>query len=158
LKVIFGVSVSERLALMGLHRIRLAAPWEFRLLTAQADTPSSTCKLPFALSDFGADEAVSDSDSIVLTRKFHRPSGLDESTRIFIGIELDEVGSPNSLKTVLLNKEALSFPEDRSGSGGVLQIDVSGRLLPFNVIQLQFPVAAGHTPVRLISVNLLIEE
>ncbi len=156
--MIFGVSVSERIALMGLHRIRLAAPWEFRLLTAKADLPSSTCKLPFALSDVGADEAVSDSDTIVLTRKFHRPSGLDESTRVFIGIELDEVDSPNSLKTVLLNKEALSFPEDRSGSDGVLQIDVSGRLLPFNVLQLQFPVAAGHTPVRLISVNLLIEE
>jgi hypothetical protein len=143
---------------MGLHRIRLAAPWEFRLLTAKADTPSSTCKLPFALSDFGADEAVSEFDAIVLTRKFHRPSGLDESTRVFIGVELDEVSFPNSLKTVLLNKEALSFPEDRSLSDGVLQIDVSGRLLPFNMLQLQFPVAAGHTPVRLISVNLLIEE
>jgi hypothetical protein len=158
LKVIFGVSVSERIALMGLHRIRLAAPWEFRLLTAEADAPSSTCKLPLALSDLSAVEPVSDSDTIVLTRKFHRPSGLDESTRVFIGIELDEGDSPNSLKTVLLNKEALSFPEDRSGSDGVLQIDVSGRLLPFNVLQLQFPVAAGHTPVRLISVNLLIEE
>jgi len=35
---------------------------------------------------------------------------------------------------------------------------VSGRLLAFNVLQLQFPVAASHTPVHLISVNLLIEE
>ena len=146
---------------MGLHRIRLAAPWEVRLVTAlvaETDATSSTCKLPFALSDVGVDEPVSDSDTIVLTRKFHRPSGLEESTRVFIGIELDEVGSPKSLQTVLLNKAALSFPEDRLGSDGVLQIDVSGRLLPFNVLQLQFPVAAGHTPVRLISVNLLIEE
>jgi hypothetical protein len=146
---------------MGLHRIRLAAPWEARLVTslvAETDATSSTCKLPFALSDVGVNEPVSDSDTIVLTRKFHRPSGLEESTRVFIGIELDEVGSPKSLQTVLLNKAALPFPEDRSGSDGVLQIDVSGRLLPFNVLQLQFPVAAGHTPVRLISVNLLIEE
>ena len=151
---------------MGLHRIRLAAPWELRLVnavTAETDAISSICKLPFALSDVGAVESVSDSDTITLTRKFHRPSGLDESTRVFIGIELDDVDSSTtlkaaSLKTVLLNKEAFSFSEDCSGAVGVVQIDVSGRLLAFNVLQLQFPVAASHTPVRLISVNLMIEE
>ena len=146
---------------MGLHRIRLAAPWEVRLVTslvAETDATSSTCKLPFALSDVGVIEPVSDSDTIVLTRKFHRPSGLDESTRVLIEIELDNVGSSESLKTVLLNKAALSFSGDRSGANGVLHVDVSGRLLAFNVLQLQFPVAASHTPVHLISVNLLIEE
>jgi hypothetical protein len=146
---------------MGLHRIRLAAPWEVRLVTslvAETDATSPTCKLPFALSDVGVIEPVSDSDTIVLTRKFHRPSGLDESTRVLIGIELDNVGSSESLKTVLLNKAALSFSGDRSGANGVLHVDVSGRLLAFNVLQLQFPVAASHTPVHLISVNLLIEE
>jgi hypothetical protein len=146
---------------MGLHRIRLAAPWEVRLVTslvAETDATSSTCKLPFALSDVGVIEPFSDSDTIVLTRKFHRPSGLDESTRVLIGIELDNVGSSESLKTVLLNKAALSFSGDRSGANGVLHVDVSGRLLAFNVLQLQFPVAASHTPVHLISVNLLIEE
>ena len=146
---------------MGLHRIRLAAPWEVRLVTslvAETDATSSTCKLPFALSDVGVDEPVSDSDTIVLTRKFHRPSGLVESTRVFIGIELDDVGSATSLKTVLLNKAVLSLSDDRSESNGVPHIDVSGRLLAFNVLQLQFPVAARNTAVRLISVNLLIEE
>jgi hypothetical protein len=146
---------------MGLHRIRLAAPWEVRLVTAlvaETDAISSTCKLPFALSDVGVDEPVSDSDTIQLTRKFHRPSGLDESTRVLIGIELDNVGSSASIKNVLLNKAAVLFSDDQSESSGVLHIDVSGRLLAFNVLQLQFPVAARHTPVRLISVNLLIEE
>ena len=146
---------------MALHRIRLAAPWEVRLVTAlvaETDATSSTCKLPFALSDVGVNHSVSDSDTIVLTRKFHRPSGLVESTRVFIEIELDDVGSSTSLKTVLLNKAALSFSDDRSGANGVPDIDVSGRLLAFNVLQLQFPVAAGQTPVRLISVSLLIEE
>jgi hypothetical protein len=146
---------------MGLHRIRLAAPWEVRLVTslvAETDATSSTCKLPFALSDVGVNDPVSDSETIVLTRKFHCPSGLDESTRVLIGIELDNVGSSESLKTVLLNKAALLFSDDQSESNGLLHIDVSGRLLAFNVLQLQFPVAARHTPVRLISVNLLIEE
>jgi hypothetical protein len=146
---------------MGLHRIRLAAPWEVRVVTslvAETDATSSTCKLPFALSDVGVNDPVSDSETIVLTRKFHCPSGLDESTRVLIGIELDNVGSSESLKTVLLNKAALLFSDDQSESNGLLHIDVSGRLLAFNVLQLQFPVAARHTPVRLISVNLLIEE
>lgn len=146
---------------MGVHRIRLAAPWEVRVVTslvAETDATSPTCKLPLALSDVGVDEPFSDSDTIVLTRKFHRPSGLVESTRVFIGIELDDVGSATSLKTVLLNKAVLSFSDDRSESNCVPHIDVSGRLLAFNVLQLQFPVAARNTPVRLISVNLLIEE
>ena len=146
---------------MGLHRIRLAAPWEVRVVTslvAETDATSPTCKLPLALSDVGVNDPVSDSDTIVLTRKFHCPSGLVESTRVFIGIELDDVGSATSLKTVLLNKAVLSFSDDRSESNGVPHIDVSGRLLAFNVLQLQFPVAARNTAVRLISVNLLIEE
>ena len=146
---------------MGLHRIRLAAPWEVRLVTslvAETDATSPTCKLPFALSDVGVNDPVSDSDTIVLTRKFHCPSGLDESTRVLIGIELDNVGSSESLTTVLLNKAALSFSDDRSEPNCMLHVDVSGRLLAFNVLQLQFAVAASHTAVRLISVNLLIEE
>ena len=151
---------------MGLHRIRLAAPWELRLVTAiaaETDAASSTCKLPFALSDTGAIGPASCGDTIELTRKFHSPSGLKESTRVFLGIELDDVGSSASskstlLKTVLLNKNALSFSEDRSGADGVLNIEVSGRLLPFNVLRLQFPVTAPHTSASLISVNLLIEE
>jgi hypothetical protein len=146
---------------MGLHRIRLAAPWEVRLVTslvAETDATSPTCKLPFALSDVGVDDPVSDSDTIVLTRKFHCPSGLDESTRVLIGIELDNVGSSESLKAVLLNNAALSVSDDRSEPNGMLHVDVSGRLLAFNVLELQFAVAACHTAVRLISVNLLIEE
>lgn len=146
---------------MGLHRIRLAAPWEVRLVTslvAETDATSPTCKLPFALSDVGVNDPVSDSDTIVLTRKFHCPSGLDESTRVLIGIELDNVGSSESLNTVLLNNAALSVSDDRSEPNGMLHVDVSGRLLAFNVLQLQFAVAASHTPVRLVSVNLLIEE
>ena len=146
---------------MGLHRIRLAAPWEVRLVTslvAETDATSPTCKLPFALSDVGVDDPVSDSDTIVLTRKFHCPSGLDESTRVLIGIELDNVGSSESLKAVLLNNAALSVSDDRSEPNGMFHVDVSGRLLAFNVLQLQFAVAASHTAVRLISVNLLIEE
>lgn len=146
---------------MGLHRIRLAAPWEFQLvgaLTIEAEASSSTCKLPFALSDVGVHGAALESDTIVFSRKFHCPSGLDKSTRVLIGIELDETKSSASLKTVLLNKEALPFVEDHSAASDVLRIDVSGRLLAFNVLQLQFPGAASHTPVRLISVNLLIEE
>ena len=146
---------------MGLHRIRLAAPWEVRVVTslvAETDATSPTCKLPFALSDVGVDDPVSDSDTIVLTRKFHCPSGLDESTRVLIGIELDNVGSSESLKAVLLNNAALSVSDDRSEPNGMLHVDVSGRLLAFNVLQLQFAVAASHTAVRLISVNLLIEE
>ena len=146
---------------MGLHRIRLAAPWEVRLVTslvAETDATSPTCKLPFALSDVGVNDPVSDSDTIVLTRKFHCPSGLDESTRVLIGIELDNVGSSESLKAVLLNNAALWVSDDRSEPNGMLHVDVSGRLLAFNVLQLQFAVAASHTAVRLISVNLLIEE
>lgn len=146
---------------MGLHKIRLAAPWELRVvnsLATESDASAATCKLPFVMSDLRDQIAASDSDTVVLTRKFHRPSGLDESTRVFIGVELDGASPSKSLKTVMLNKEALPLSPECSASGDVFQFDVSGRLLGFNELQLRFPSSASDTLLRLVSVSLLIEE
>lgn len=165
---------------MALHRIRLSAPWELYRLPAMATEPvalSPTCRLPFALRDISAHESVSDTDTIIFSRKFHRPSGLNESTRVFIGIELEGADTSRSSTTVFLNTQALSYSETRSTPDAAaeaisdlpqtqsrsrwtytLRLDVSARLLTFNVLQLQFPAAASHTPLCLIAVNLLIEE
>ena len=146
---------------MGLHRIRLAAPWELCHRTAApAETApvSSTCKLPLALSDLVSKESASDSETILLSRKFHCPTGIDGSTRVFIEIELENILPAKALKAVRLNKETLSISYAGEDSSCLLPVDVSGRLMAFNVLQLQFPVAASHTSGRLLSVTLMIEE
>ena len=148
---------------MGLHRIRLAAPWELShrtAVSAEIAPIASNCKLPLALSDLVSKETTSDSDSetILLSRKFHCPTGIDGSTRVFIEIELENIGPPVTLKAVVLNKETVLISSSGADAGCLLRIDVSGRLMAFNVLQLPFPIAASHTSGRLLSVSLMIEE
>ena len=145
---------------MGLHRIRLAAPWELTRRTTAAETApiSSNCKLPLALSSLVFEESTADSDIILLSRKFHCPTGIDSSTRVFIEIELDDIAQAEAIKAVMLNKESLSISNGNVDSSRLLRVDLSGRLMAFNVLQLQFPIAASHTSGRLLSVTLMIEE
>lgn len=147
---------------MGLHRIRLAAPWEAGHRTASnaetAGAVSANLKLPLALNDPVLAEASSDSETLRLTRKFHCPTGINASTRLFIEIELAEIVASEVLKAVVLNGECLSFTSNSTDSDRLLHVDVSERLKAFNVLQLQFPLSASHTSGRLLSVTLLIEE
>ena len=146
---------------MGLHRIRLAAPWEISHRTeASAETPpaSSICKLPLALSDLVSKEWATGSEAILLSRKFHCPTGIDSSTRVFIESVLEGILPAEALKTVVLNKETLSISNGIDEARCLLNLDVSGRLMPFNVLQLQFLIAVSHTSGRLLSVTLMIEE
>lgn len=146
---------------MGLHRIRLAAPWELShrtAATAESVPASSNCKLPLALRDLVSKASASDSDIISLSRKFHCPTGIDGSTHVFIEIEFEEVVPADALKAVVLNKTTLSISNGNADSARSLHVDVSGRLMAFNVLELQFPVTASHTSGRLLSVTLMIEE
>ena len=146
---------------MGLHRIRLAAPWELSHRTvgfAETASASSPCKIPLALSDLVPKEADSQCETILLSRKFHCPTGIDGSTRLLIEIELENCISSEALNAVMLNGQSLSISSSNQPSGRLLQIDVSGRLMAFNVLQLQVPIAASHTSGRLLSVTLVIEE
>ena len=146
---------------MGLHRIRLAAPWELSHRTAaspETAPASSTCKLPLALNELVVTESSSDSEMILLSRKFHCPTGINDTTRVYIEIELDEFVPTELLKAVVLNDDALSISNRIADTSHLLHVDVSGRLRAFNMLQLQFPVAVSHTSGRLMSVTLMIEE
>ena len=146
---------------MGLHRIRLAAPWELSYQksdSAETAPASSNRKLPLALSELDLQESASDAQTILLSRKFHCPTGLDASTRVYIEIALEDFAAAATLVAVMLNKESMSITNRSDEEQCLLQIDVSGRLMAFNVIQLQFPFAASHTSGRLLSVTLMIEE
>jgi hypothetical protein len=146
---------------MGLHRIRLAAPWELCHRTvgsAETASASSTCKIPLALSDLVPKEADSQCETILLSRKFHCPTGIDGSTRLLIEIELENCVWSQALNAVMLNGQSLSISSSNQPSDRLLQIDVTGRMIAFNVLQLQVPIAASHTSGRLLSVTLVIEE
>jgi hypothetical protein len=111
-----------------------------------------------ALSDLVSTDSSSFSEIVLLSRKFHCPTGLDETTQVFIEIELDDFVPAEFLNAVVLNNETLSISHRIADSGRVLHVDVSGRLRAFNLLQLQFPGAASHTSGRLMSVALMIEE
>ncbi len=146
---------------MGLHRIRLAAPWELSHRTeisAETVPTAATFKLPLALSDLVSKESASDAETILLSRKFHCPTGIDGSTRVIVEIELENIVPTEALKAAVLNKESLPIFYAGVYAGCMLHVDVSGRLLAFNVLQLQLPVAVSHTSGRLLSVTLMIEE
>ena len=146
---------------MGLHRIRLAAPWELThcgntsTKTAQA---SSNMKLPLVIADLVLNEHASDGASLLLSRKFHRPTGIDSSTRVFIEIELESIALAAAMKAVMLNKATLPISSSHNEAPCLLTVDVSGQLMPFNELQLQFVIAERHTSGRLLSVTLMIEE
>jgi hypothetical protein len=93
-----------------------------------------------------------------MSRKFHCPTGIDGSTRVFIEIELENIVPTETLKAVVLNRETVLISSSGADTNCLLRIDVSGRLMAFNVLQLQFPIAASHTSGRLLSVSLMIEE
>lgn len=126
--------------------------------TAESVPASANCKLPLALCDLVSKTSASDSDIISLSRKFHCPTGIDGSTRVFIEMVLEDVVPADALKAVVLNNAGLSILSGSDDSGRSLHVDVAGRLTAFNVLELQFPVTASHTSGRLLSVTLMIEE
>ncbi|MFO0999250.1 MAG: hypothetical protein U0936_02855 [Planctomycetaceae bacterium] len=149
------------MASMGLHRnLRLAAPWE---LSHREDTSAKTAqaasyiKLPLAIADLVLNDPASDGTSLLLSRKFHRPTGIDSSTRVFIEIELDSIALAAAMKAIVLNKATLPISSSHNESSCVLTVDISGQLMPFNELQLQLLIAESHTSSRLLSVTLMIE-
>jgi hypothetical protein len=94
------------------HLIRLREPWEREPL---------------------------DEGAVRYRRRFHRPTGLDESSRVWLVI--DAVGSP---ATVTLNDRLLG-----DVAGYRARFDITAELLPQNLLAMVLPPPAVLGPVRL---------
>ena len=110
------------------HRIRLAGPWE-----SQAVAPLTQCanepdrlQLPFSLTKDQRDAGL------IFIRRFHRPTGIDESTELRIICHASE--KPSDLQ---LNGQSLA---DRLVSDGrEFCCEVTGFLKSFNQLSVMFP-------------------
>lgn len=83
-----------------IHSIRLVGPWE-----VQRPGEAVRVHLP---RDWARIEPLLEGDRLCLRRKFHRPTGLDESTRVFVA--MPEVWN---IEAVRLNGEVLQESSSR---------------------------------------------
>lgn len=101
------------------HDIRLAGPWEF--LAAPDDW--QRCKLPFPNSDASIGGAVS------LRRRFNRPSGLEDGTRVHVVVSTDL--EPPQL---LLNDAAIPLFSHAEGN---CSFEITAAMQQFNTLRLK---------------------
>ncbi|MCA9062496.1 MAG: hypothetical protein KDA96_05540 [Planctomycetaceae bacterium] len=129
----------------GTHRIRLAGPWQFTVTTSGPDAISDAveqqrCQLPFPADDV---QRKAFSDGVILTRRFHRPTGLTAGHRVsmmFRGIH------PTACH---LNRESVDIDAicDESLPGSpTARVDLTGCLSDFNIISVQLPAGSSMEP------------
>lgn len=131
-------------ALASAHEIRLAGPWEYSLDAGSTWTRS---QLPFDLS------AVEIAAEIcLLRRKFHRPSGLEDSSRVFIRIDTDTAPvnvTVNDLPTADIVSDSQSS-DDRM----LFDVEITNVLSQFNTLLLTIDCDHAST-VRAVSVRIV---
>lgn len=148
---------------MSVHQIRLAGPWEWHLIQepdgqeseAAVSSERKPCELPFGL------KIPVPRQSVALFRRFHCPTGIDDSTTVAIVLALQGAAAE-----VLINRIAApNLPGRHSeSSDGVdattLRFDISRLLKPFNELQVLIrPTAtAAGTGGVLISACLEMQE
>ena len=121
------------------HDIRLAGPWEY---STPNNEPWVRCQLPWN-SPAGVAE-------VILRRKFHRPSGLNENSRVKVLIYADA-----TIPSVRLNGEIvavtvplLSISSKSADESPVREncFDVSMTLQEFNTVEVEL-VGANSTRI-----------
>ena len=112
------------------HDIRLAGPWEF---SEANSTDWNRCQLPWTAPDA--------SNSYVIRRKFHRPTGLDNTSTLSLLIE-----ASGSLTQIALNSEpisraktsvSLASPEQATIALVQYEFEVTTRVSEFNTVEIQ---------------------
>jgi hypothetical protein len=118
------------------HVIRLREPWERQRL---------------------------DNGSLRLTRRFHRPTGLDEKSRVWLVVEDMEAAAEIALNEHVLGRLAGSQESSQhaAGTAHAVRFEITQALQPENVISIVLrPVASEQDPqaCKVDSVRLEIEE
>jgi hypothetical protein len=128
------------------HRIRLAGPWELRLIDAhqQPDGDSVRCQLPFNLSE------SRHATGVRLTRGFHHPTGVDDTTKLRIVLQ-----STDRPLAVRVNGKGI----DECGGtfDGEYVFDITGRIAAFNELSVFLESANPESAATLKTVWLEIQ-
>ncbi len=107
------------------HRIRLAGPWEWCGIGDPQEPliKKTGCQLPFTLAEDLCDAGV------MLMRRFHRPTGIDDTTKMRIVL----VASVQPTDVQLNGK---TLPACESTDESEYCFDLTGRAEPFNQLSI----------------------
>ncbi len=113
------------------HEIRLAGPWEFT--RADANDSPQRCTLPFSPPD-----GTNQPGPVTLTRRFHRPTGLDENSQVWIAVEFT-----GTVPTLAVNDIPLDAGDSDVSNSKAQQatFNATDVLRDFNMLMIEF---RGH--------------
>jgi hypothetical protein len=111
------------------HVIRLRGPWQYELRFAEGRT-TGVLQMPCNLAAVAAAGA-----ELSLSRRFHRPTGLDTNTKVWLAI-----GPANSVRSIALNSNLLPIRQNDD-----IREDVTARLAAENIVTLDLNSQAAFS-------------
>lgn len=129
------------------HRIRLAGPWDSQPVDERRQPvgDSTRCQLPLTLTESSPEPGV------LLTRGFHRPTGIDDTTTL--RIVLQTTARPNSVSI-----NGMMIAECPVSSNAEYAFDATSRITAFNLLSVLFDGRTDKPPTTLHSVWLEIQD
>ncbi len=140
---------------MSVHKIRLAGPWEWLPVgspNAAESRERKPCQLPFPeASTPAAASAVMEATGVLqpvwLFRRFHCPTGIDESIKVLLAVELR-----HGVVQLQLNGADIVR---HSAVADSVRFDVTSSLKPFNELGILFAGDdSGSHAARVVAVCL----
>jgi len=140
---------------MSVHKIRLAGPWEWLPVgssSAAERCERRPCQLPFPEapapdSSLAVSEGTQILQPVWLFRRFHCPTGIDESVRVLLAVEV-----LHGVVQLQLNGADI-VPHSADDVG--VRFDVTSSLKPFNELGILFAADdAGSQAARVVAVCL----
>ena len=128
----------NRLCAMKNHRIRLAGPWESQSIGDDGQPVGEVirCQLPFTLPGPEYESGV------LLTRGFHRPTGIDDTTTLRIVLQASEC--PDAVRI-----NGTDIAECAASVDAEFAFEVTGRIVEFNLLSVLFKSTEAESPPAL---------
>ena len=120
------------------HRIRLAGPWASQFIGDDGQPVGEVirCQLPFTLPESQRESGV------LLTRGFHCPTGIDDTTTLRIVVQASE--SPSAVRI-----NGTDIAECAVHPDSEFAFEVTGRIEAFNQLSVLFKSAEGDPTAAL---------
>ncbi len=137
----------DRVRYMKKHRIRLAGPWESQFIgtDGQPDDEVIRCELPFTLPESQRESGV------LLTRRFHRPTGIDDTTILRIVLQSSE-------RPAAVRLNGTDIAECRARPDAEFAFEITGQMAEFNLLGVLLRPAESAAPTTLNTAWLEIQE
>ena len=129
------------------HRIRLAGPWESQGIAEDGEPVGEVvrCQLPFTLPESKRESGV------LLTRGFHCPTGIDNTTTLRIVLQASEC--PDAVRI-----NGTDIAECAASVDAEFAFEVTGRIVEFNLLSVLFKSTETESPPALNTAWLEISE